>query len=129
VAYILLAEDEANIHTLVSFRLKRLGHEITWAQDGKQALEAVRGHRPDLILLDVMMPGLDGFQVLQQLKADGATQDIPVIMLTARGHEKDVGIGLAGGADDYIVKPFSFNELLARINALLARPTGDKMTR
>lgn len=121
MAHILLAEDEVNIYTLVSFRLKRLGHEITWTQDGEQALEVIRAHRPDLILLDVMMPGLTGFQVLKQIKADVELRDIPVIMLTARGRENDVADGIESGADDYIVKPFSFPELVARVNAALAR--------
>jgi DNA-binding response OmpR family regulator len=121
MARILIAEDEANIFKLVSFRLKHLGHEVIWAQNGGQALEAAREQSPDLILLDVMMPVYDGFQVLKKLKADADTQPIPVIMLTARGHEKDVVTGMEGGADDYIVKPFSFPELIARVNAVLAR--------
>jgi|SRR6266545_6221588 DNA-binding response OmpR family regulator len=121
MARILIAEDEANIFKLVSFRLKHLGHEVIWAQNGGQALEAAREQSPDLILLDVMMPVYDGFQVLKKLKADADTQPIPVIMLTARGHEKDVVTGIEGGADDYIVKPFSFPELIARVNAVLAR--------
>ena len=121
MARILIAEDEANIFKLVSFRLKHLGHEVIWAQNGSQALEAAREQSPDLIPLDVMMPIYDGFQVLKKLKADADTQPIPVIMLTARGHEKDVVTGIEGGADDYIVKPFSFPELIARVNAVLAR--------
>ncbi|HEY3230315.1 MAG TPA: response regulator [Roseiflexaceae bacterium] len=123
MARILIAEDEANIFKLVSFRLKHLGHDVIWAQNGSQALEAAREQSPDLILLDVMMPVYDGFQVLKKLKADANTQPIPVIMLTARGHEKDVVTGIEGGADDYIVKPFSFPELIARVNAALARGT------
>jgi DNA-binding response OmpR family regulator len=123
MARILIAEDEANIFKLVSFRLKHLGHDVIWAQNGSQALEAAREQSPDLILLDVMMPVYDGFQVLKKLKADADTQPIPVIMLTARGHEKDVVTGIEGGADDYIVKPFSFPELIARVNAILARRT------
>jgi DNA-binding response OmpR family regulator len=121
MARILIAEDEANIFKLVSFRLKHLGHDVIWAQNGSQALEAAREQSPDLILLDVMMPEYDGFQVLKMLKAGADTQPIPVIMLTARGHEKDVVTGIEGGADDYIVKPFSFPELIARVNAALAR--------
>jgi two-component system phosphate regulon response regulator PhoB len=126
MAHILLAEDEANIHTLINFRMRRLGHTITWVQDGGQALAAARANSPDLILLDVMMPVFDGFQVLKQLKADASLRDIPVIMLTARGHEKDVVGGIEGGADDYVVKPFSFPELIARVNAALARSTRGK---
>jgi two-component system alkaline phosphatase synthesis response regulator PhoP len=121
MARILIAEDEVNIFKLVSFRLTHLGHEVVWAQNGGQALEFARSQAPDLILLDVMMPVYDGFEVLQKLKAEVETQLIPVIMLTARGHEKDVVSGIEGGAEDYIVKPFSFPELIARVNAALAR--------
>ncbi|MFL5806787.1 MAG: response regulator transcription factor [Roseiflexaceae bacterium] len=121
MARILIVEDEANIFKLVSFRLKHLGHEVLWAQNGGQGLEVARAEMPDLILLDVMIPVYDGFQVLRKLKADTQTQPIPVIMLTARGHEKDVVTGIEGGADDYIVKPFNFPELVARLNAVLAR--------
>ncbi|SRR5258705_9658099 len=121
MARILIVEDEANIFKLVSFRLKHLGHEVLWAQNGGQGLEVARAEMPDLILLDVMIPVYDGFQVLRKLKADTQTQPIPVIMLTARGHEKDVVTGIEGGADDYIVKPLNFPELVARLNAVLAR--------
>jgi DNA-binding response OmpR family regulator len=121
MARILIVEDETNIFKLVSFRLKHLGHEVLWAQNGGQVLEVARAEMPDLILLDIMIPVYDGFQVLKKLKADTQTQPIPVIMLTARGHEKDVVTGIEGGADDYIVKPFNFPELVARLNAVLAR--------
>src|SRR5262245_11181987 len=114
MARILIVEDEVNIFKLVSFRLKHLGHEIFWAQNGGHALEVARAEMPDLILLDVMIPVYDGFQVLRKLKADTQTQPIPVIMLTAHGHEKDIATGIAEGADDYIVKPFEFPDLVAR---------------
>jgi len=121
VARILIVEDEATIVRVISLRLERLGHAILWADNGLQALETTREQRPDLILLDVMLPLLDGFEVLKQLKDAPDTQHIPVIMLTARGHEQDVAAGLGGGAEDYIVKPFSFPELIARVNTALAR--------
>lgn len=121
MAHILIAEDEANIFKLVDFRLRNLGHHTTWAQDGGAAFDTAVQANPDLILLDVMMPVLDGFTVLKQLKADPRTRDIPVVMLTARGHEKDVVTGLGSGADDYVVKPFNFPELIARVNAALLR--------
>ncbi len=121
MARIMIAEDDVNIFKLVSFRLGRLGHEVIWAQNGSQALELARAEMPDLLLLDMMMPVYDGFQVLSLLKADPATQGIPVIMLTARGHAKDVVAGIERGADDYVIKPFSFSELVARVNALLER--------
>jgi DNA-binding response OmpR family regulator len=121
VARILIVEDEANIVKLISIRLERLGHSINSADNGIAALDIAREITPDLILLDVMIPMLNGFQVLQRLKADPATAPIPVLMLTARGHERDIVAGLEGGADDYIVKPFSFPELIARVSTALAR--------
>ena len=121
MARILIVEDEANIIKLISIRLERLGHSISSADDGVTALDLARTITPDLILLDVMLPILNGFQVLQQLKADPVTAPIPVLMLTARGHERDIVAGLEGGADDYIVKPFSFPELISRVSSALAR--------
>lgn len=121
MARILIVEDEANIVKLISIRLERLGHVISSAGNGVAALDAARELRPDLILLDVMIPLLNGFQVLEQLKADAATAPIPVLMLTARGHERDIVAGLEGGAEDYIVKPFSFPELISRVSSALAR--------
>ena len=121
MARILIVEDEANIVKLISIRLERLGHSISSADNGVTALNIAREMTPDLILLDVMIPALNGFQVLQQLKADPATAPIPVLMLTARGHERDIVAGLEGGADDYIIKPFSFPELISRVSSALAR--------
>jgi DNA-binding response OmpR family regulator len=121
VARILIVEDEANIIKLISIRLERLGHSISSADNGVAALEIARESIPDLILLDVMIPLLNGFQVLQQLKADPTTAPIPVLMLTARSHEHDIVAGLESGADDYIIKPFSFPELISRVSSALAR--------
>lgn len=121
MAHILIVEDETNIFKLVSFRLKHLGHDVSWVQHGGLVLEMAQKEQPDLILLDVMLPVYDGFQVLKQLKDEPSTQAIPVVMLTARGHEKDVVNGIENGADDYVVKPFSFPELIARVNAVLLR--------
>ena len=121
MASILIVEDEANIVKLISIRLERLGHAIHSADNGVAALDIARAITPDLILLDVMMPILNGFQVLEKLKADPATARIPVLMLTARGHERDIVAGLEGGAEDYIIKPFSFPELIARVSTALAR--------
>ena len=121
MARILIVEDEANIVKLFSVRLERLGHTICAAASGGAALDAAHAASPDLILLDVMIPEINGFEVLQQLKADPATAPIPVLMLTARGHEHDIAAGLEGGAEDYIVKPFSFPELIARVSIALAR--------
>lgn len=121
MARILVAEDDPMIFKLVDFRLKHMGHEIFWANDGGKAVEMARSTVPDLILLDVMMPVMDGFQVLKRLMADPVVQDIPVIMLTARGQESDIVKGIQGGASDYVVKPFSFPELIARMNVALNR--------
>ena len=121
VASILIVEDEANIVKLISARLERLGHHISSADNGVAALDSAREIAPDLILLDVTIPMLNGFQVLQRLKADPATAPIPVLMLTARSHERDIVAGIEGGADDYIIKPFSFPELIARVSTALAR--------
>ena len=121
VARILIVEDEANIIKLITIRLQRLGHSISSADNGVAALDRAREISPDLILLDVMIPLMNGFQVLQQLKADPATALIPVLMLTAHGHERDIVAGLEGGADDYIIKPFSFPELISRVSSALAR--------
>jgi len=121
MARILIAEDEPHIFQLVEFRLQRLGHEIYWARDGEQALELAGANAPDVIMLDVMMPILNGFQVLKRLKANPETKAMPVIMLTARGQESDIVSGIEGGASGYVVKPFSFPELIARVNAALAQ--------
>ena len=120
MARILVAEDEAYILKMLDFRLKSLGHEVIGAVDGGEALEFASREKPDLILLDIMMPVMDGFQVLQKLKSQEATKNIPVIILTARGQEKDVVTGFGAGAADYITKPFSFAELTARVNRVLA---------
>jgi len=119
VARILVAEDEPHIFRMVDFKLQALGHQVIGATDGGEAIEAATTQKPDLILLDVMMPVMDGFQVLKKLKAQQETKGIPVIMLTAKSQERDVVTGLEGGAVDYVVKPFSFPELLARITSAL----------
>lgn len=121
MAHILVAEDDPMIFKLVDFRLRHMGHETYWAQDGGKALDLAQSCQPDLILLDVMMPVLDGFQVLTKLMAMPETQHIPIIMLTARGQEADIKRGIEGGASDYVVKPFSFPELIARMNVALAQ--------
>ncbi len=121
MARILLAEDEAQIGDMVAFKLANAGHDVIRVADGEAALAAAARERPDAIILDVMMPGLDGFSVLGRLKADPSLSAIPVIMLPARGQERDVLSGLQGGAADYIVKPFSLKELLARVDVALRR--------
>jgi two-component system, OmpR family, response regulator MtrA len=121
MARILLAEDEQQIGDMVAFKLSNSGHQVVRVVDGEAALTAAERDRPDVIILDVMMPLVDGFAVLGRLKANPDLRTIPVIMLTARGQERDVLSGLQAGAADYIVKPFSLKELLARVNVALRR--------
>ncbi len=118
---VLVADDDEDILQLVSFRLERAGYTVVTAADGQQALAAAREHRPDLAVLDVMMPGLNGYEVTRELRADPATAAIPVILLTARVQEADVSRGFDAGADDYLRKPFSPQELRSRVQAILAR--------
>ncbi len=118
---VLVADDDEDILQLVSFRLERAGYTVVTAADGQQALAAARQHQPDLAVLDVMMPGLNGYEVTRQLRADLATAGIPVILLTARVQEADVSRGFEAGADDYLRKPFSPQELRSRVQAILAR--------
>jgi DNA-binding response OmpR family regulator len=123
MAKILLAEDEKQIGDMVAFKLTNAGHVLVRARDGEEALALAASSRPDLILLDVMMPVLNGFEVLRRLKADPALAPTPIIMLTAKGRERDILTGLSGGAVDYIVKPFSLKELAARIDTALRKST------
>jgi two-component system response regulator MtrA len=121
MARILLAEDEQQISDMVTFKLTNSGHRVVRVGDGEAALAAAERDRPDVIILDVMMPLVDGFAVLGRLKAHPDLRTIPVIMLTARGQERDVLSGLQAGAADYIVKPFSLKELIARVDVALRR--------
>lgn len=118
---ILIVEDEADIRELLVFNLQRDGYATLETGNGKEGLDMARARKPDLILLDVMLPGMDGFTVCRELERDPATACIPVIMLTARGEEVDRIVGLELGADDYVVKPFSVRELILRIRAILRR--------
>ena len=121
MARILVAEDEKQIADMIAFKLTNAGHQVIRAQDGEQAVTMATREHPDLILLDAMMPGISGFEVLRRLKRDPALKDIGVIMVTAKGHERDVLSGLSGGAIDYVVKPFSLKELAARVELALRR--------
>ena len=121
MAKILVAEDEKQIADMISFKLSNAGHKVVRAPDGEQAMILASRELPDLILLDVMMPGLGGVEVLRRLKNDPALRVVPVIMVSAKGHERDVLSGLRGGAIDYIVKPFSLKELSARVELALRR--------
>lgn len=117
---IVIAEDEEHIGQMVSFKLEKSGFDVIWKQDGAAALEAVKSEQPDAVILDVMMPNMNGFEVLQEIKSSENLKHIPVIMLTAQGQESDIVNGIDKGAADYLVKPFRPAELLARVNRLVA---------
>lgn len=119
MAEILVADDDPILVEILKFRLEGAGHSVTVASNGEEALAAVRENRPDLIVLDSMMPVLSGPEVLAELKADAELSSIPVVMLTARDGEADVIAGLQGGAAEYLTKPFIPQELLVRIAGLV----------
>lgn len=118
---ILIVDDEEDILELVSYNMTREGYQTVSAISGEAALKKARSESPDLIVLDLMLPGIDGLEVMKALKADSETKSIPTIMLTAKGEEADIVTGLELGADDYVTKPFSPRVLLARIRAVLRR--------
>ena len=118
---ILLVEDDPDIKELISFNLSNQGHQVFEANNGELGIEKAREKIPDLILLDLMLPGIQGLDVCRIIKADQETKDIPIIMVTAMGQEEDIVKGLETGADDYITKPFSIKVLLARVSAVLRR--------
>jgi DNA-binding response OmpR family regulator len=121
MAHILIAEDNQVTAEMMEFRLRGMGHEVTRVDNGVAALECLRQSRPDLLLLDIMMPELDGIQVLQQQKADALLGSIPVLVVSARSQEEDILLALAAGANDYITKPFSLRELVARVDRALSQ--------
>jgi DNA-binding response OmpR family regulator len=118
---ILAADDDEDILQLVAFRLGRSGYRVLQARDGEEAVALALEHEPDLAVLDVGMPKLDGFEVVRRLRAHEATKGMPIIMLTARAQDTDVEEGFDAGANDYLRKPFSPQELKARVQAMLAR--------
>jgi two-component system phosphate regulon response regulator PhoB len=119
---ILIVDDEEDVLELVRYNLDKNGYKVETAATGEQALAKARAKLPDLIILDLMLPGIDGLDVCKKLKNDTKTQNIPVIMLTAKGEETDIVTGLELGADDYVTKPFSPKVLIARIRRILQRP-------
>jgi DNA-binding response OmpR family regulator len=119
-ARILVVDDEPPIVDMLVYNLRRANYEVVVARDGEEALAAARRHKPDLIILDLMLPRLDGLEVCRALRRE---QDVPIIMLTARDSEVDRVVGLELGADDYVVKPFSVRELMARVKTVLRRTT------
>lgn len=118
---VLVADDDSDIRELVTYRLTRSGYDVIGAADGEEAFELAASREPDLCVLDVMMPKLDGLELTRRLRALPATAATPVILLTARSQEDDVARGFDAGADDYLRKPFSPDELGARVRAILGR--------
>jgi two-component system phosphate regulon response regulator PhoB len=125
-APVLIVEDEPDIAQLIQFHVEREGHATRIAESGARGLELVREQRPTLIILDIMLPDLDGLEVCKKLKREPATADIPIIMVSARGEESDIVVGLELGAEDYVTKPFSPRVLIARIKAALRRRTAEQ---
>ncbi len=123
---ILVIEDEANIQELLKYNLEKNGYKVTIVGNGAEGLEEAVANVPDLILLDLMLPGLDGLEVCKRLRMEKRTKKIPIFMLTAKSEELDKVLGLELGADDYITKPFSIKELIARIRAAMRRISEDK---
>jgi two-component system phosphate regulon response regulator PhoB len=118
---VLIVEDEKDLVDLMAFNLRAAGFEAVTAQDGEQALAFVRQRTPDLVLLDLMLPGIPGTEICRQLKTSPRTRAVPVIMVTARGEEVDRVVGFELGADDFVTKPFSIRELILRVRAVLRR--------
>jgi len=121
---ILAIDDEKDLIELIRYNLEKEGFHVQGASDGETGLAMAAQHRPDLVLVDLMLPGMDGLEVCRRLRSDSRTADIPLIMLTAKSAESDRVVGLELGADDYVTKPFSTRELTARVRALLRRAGG-----
>jgi DNA-binding response OmpR family regulator len=121
VATIVIADDDADIRELVVFKLRHAGHQVVPVGDGAGAIAACAERRPDLVILDVMMPGMSGLEATRAIRDTDGLAGLPIIMLTARAQDSDIEQGLDAGADDYIVKPFSPRDLAARVDAALAR--------
>jgi CheY-like chemotaxis protein len=131
--HIVIVEDEPDILDVLSYSLKREGFQVTAALDGAEGLNLIQAKLPDLVLLDLMLPSMDGLDICRHLKNKERTRTIPVVMLTAKGEESDIVLGLGIGADDYVTKPFSPKELIARVKAVLrrfgpaAKPSAEKI--
>jgi len=119
MAKILIIEDDEHIWKLIEYRLKKEKHELIWACDGLKAMDVLETIKPELIISDIMVPYMDGIQILKKIKADDKLKDIPVIMLTSKAQEQDILTGLEMGAQDYMAKPFSPAELVLRVNKVL----------
>jgi len=120
---ILVVDDEEHIVELIKFNLEKNGYKVITADNGKDALEIAKEQHPDLVLLDLMLPGIDGLEVCKEIRKEASISNMPIIMITAKGEELDKILGLELGADDYITKPFSVRELIARSKAILRRTT------
>ena len=118
---IVVIEDEVDILEVINYNLSKEGFDVCSALDGEEGLALIKKEVPDLVLLDLMLPGLDGIEICRKLKTDYSTRSIPIIMVTAKGEESDIVLGLGMGADDYMVKPFRPGELMARIRSVLRR--------
>ncbi|MGD8412848.1 MAG: response regulator [Candidatus Latescibacterota bacterium] len=118
---IVIIEDESDILEVIAYNLRREGYEVFESQDGEDGLSLIEKHAPDLVVLDLMLPTIDGIELCRKLKSEPLTRAIPVIMVTAKGEETDIVLGLGVGADDYVPKPFSPKELTARVKAVLRR--------
>jgi two-component system phosphate regulon response regulator PhoB len=121
---IVVVEDERDMADLVATRLKREGYKVELAHDGAEGFNLIRSDPPDLVLLDIMLPGMAGTEIARKLRDDPRTAGVPIIMLTAKSEESDIVVGLKFGADDYVTKPFSLSVLVARIDAVLRRSAG-----
>ena len=121
MARILVVEDEKDLQEVLSYNLRQAGHTPLVVGAGRDAISAVGQHRPDLVLLDLMLPDVSGVEICRRLKGDATTKDVPIVMVTAKGDEVDRVVGFELGADDYVVKPYSLRELLLRIDAVLRR--------
>ena len=119
-ATVLIADDDPNIVLSLEFLMKREGHQVLLARNGIEALEVIRSERPALVLLDVMMPGRNGYEVCQAVRADEALAGTKILMLTAKGRDTDIAQGLGVGADGYVTKPFSTQALAAKVREMLA---------
>lgn len=126
MARILIIEDEADIQQILDYNLREKGHKVFLASKGEEGLRIAREKRPDLVLLDLMLPDMPGTEICKALKTDPATKSMQVVMLTAKGEEIDRVVGFELGADDYVVKPFSVRELLLRIQAILRRSASEQ---
>lgn len=122
---VLIVDDDPSIVTSLEFLMAQAGFDVAVARDGEAALDAVRSHAPDLVLLDVMLPHRSGFEVCQLLREDPAHGDLKIVLLTAKGRDVDVAKGLALGADDYVTKPFATRDLVAKVRSMLGEASGE----